>query len=90
MLKNPTVGTFTRDKSGLYHYKITRLGATVDQAASDALLRKSNRVTFFWFNGTPTPIKSNDTSKNLVARWHKWHQACRDKNLLSLLQELVE
>jgi len=66
-------GFYVKDESGLWHYH-TKDCTDVSDAQRDALIPERPSPAWFWFNGTPAPMQSNDILETLYRRWKIWNQ----------------
>ena len=73
MAKNESNGYWTRDRSGVFHFRVA-FGHVTD-AAEAAIKTKTRGARIFWFNDTPAPITKEDTAETLVTRWREWREA---------------
>lgn len=83
---------FSRDQSGLFHFRWEVTGTTVEDAAIEAIRNRPKGPAWFWFNDTPTPIYSDDSPDTLVERWRQWRVAtkqCCGNELMRLLEQLA-
>jgi hypothetical protein len=90
-MKKTAKGIYTKDASGLMHYRITEFtGVTVQEAIEDALkYRPKTKPSTFWFNGTFCPILQNDNAKSLLLRWFEWRDAYQ-KQMGNIFIEKIE
>ena len=85
------LGSFKKDKSGLFHYR-HESGGSVCSAVEIALsIRPRTKPCWFWFGGTPAQMVKGDTPETLYRRWLEWRDAYqKDPELFfQILQDLV-
>ncbi len=74
--KETREGVFTKDLSGLWHYKNTEFWQRASDAALDAIKHcPDNAAAWFWYNGSPCPILQTDNPTDLTNRWLQWNTA---------------
>jgi hypothetical protein len=91
MGKNTSIGVFTKDPTGLWHYSASSSYGVITSFLDDALNnRPGAEPCWFWFIGTPAPMFIDDTANSLLERWSEWRTSYQSDAdcLLDLLQEL--
>lgn len=83
-------GLYVRDEFDLWHYKHERLGH-ISAAIADALKhRPEGAAAWFWFNGSPAPLREVDSIQDVHDRWVAWRNAYQGRDGgYALLRELA-
>jgi hypothetical protein len=83
---NSEASFFVTDSAGINHYS-TAVGRDIWYAVKEALESRPLGPSWFWHNGTPAPILTEDTPDTLYSRWREWRSTYQSdpKKFLALV-----